>query len=71
LPKKAKTNLKGDAIINKKRLDDWVDCLGAVMVEVVMDHTQSDPLTAKNLIVLPDEISAVVEGKDDDDDDDD
>jgi len=61
LPDGALVKLKGDWEIDIDRLSDWVECQGRE-VEVVLDPT--DPLTAEKLIVLPDEISATVNGKD-------
>ena len=63
LPEDAPVKLKGDGRIDIFRLNEWVECHGGIEVEVELDPAKSDPLTAEKLIVLPDEISAVVDDK--------
>lgn len=65
LPQDAPVKLKGDGSIDIDRLDKWVDCHGGIEVEVVLDHAESDPLTAERLIVIPDEFFATVVAKSD------
>jgi hypothetical protein len=63
LPEDAPVKLKGDGYIDIFRLNEWVECHDGVEVEIELDPAKSDPLTAEKLLVLPDEIYAVVENK--------
>jgi hypothetical protein len=63
LPDDASIKLKGDGRIDIERLREWVICHGGLEVEVLLDPMISDPVTAKKLFVIPDEISSVVEDK--------
>jgi hypothetical protein len=64
LPENAPVKLKGDGSIDIFQLNDWVVCHKGVEVEVVLDPEKDDSPTAEKLIVIPDEISSVVDKSD-------
>ncbi|MBW2411918.1 MAG: DUF4382 domain-containing protein, partial [Deltaproteobacteria bacterium] len=63
LPEGAPVKFLGDGEITIDRLIEWVECPRSVPVEVVLDPSIPDPLTAKKLLVVPDEIWGKVTGK--------
>jgi hypothetical protein len=63
LPATAPVKFLGDGEITIDRLYEWVGCHDGVPVEVVLDPSVTDPLTAKKLLVVPDEIWGKVTGK--------